>query len=66
LKTGSLPPGVDAVIAAATDIGVDVEPLRDCVSLMRGGLQPEAEELKRLYGAFMKTVHQAAVLVDEL
>jgi hypothetical protein len=66
LKTGALPPGVDAVVAAAADVGLDVEPLKDGLSLMRGTLQPETDELMRLYGAFMKAVHQAAVIVDEL
>jgi len=66
LKIGAMATTKAEIIAAAEKIGLNNQPLRDIFALKRGELKPEAAELKRLYGAFMQTVQQAAALVDAL
>lgn len=64
LKTNKTLPTKGAVIEAASEIGLDSQPLRDVFALKRGELKPDSQELKRLYDVFMMSVQQAAALVD--
>ncbi len=66
LKIGAATTTKAEIIAAAEKIGLNNQPLRDIFALKRGELKPDAAELKRLYGAFMQTVQQAAEIVDTL
>jgi predicted nucleotidyltransferase len=66
IRTGEILTTKVAAIAAAEKLGINVQPLREVLALKRGELKPAAAELKRLYGAFMQTVEQAAKLVDNL
>lgn len=64
LKTGRAAITKPAVIEAAERIGLDVQPLRDVLSLKLGELKPDSEGLKQLYGRFMTTVQHAAALAE--
>lgn len=67
LKTGRAPMEKRAIVeAAAREWNLDAKPLQDALALKSGQYEPDAAELKRLYGAFMSTVQRAADVVDQL
>jgi predicted nucleotidyltransferase len=66
LKTGQTPCGKDEIVEAAGKLGLDAKSLRDVLSVKRGDSKPAASGLRQLYDAFMKTVGQAAAMVDAL
>ena len=67
LKTGRVPTGKEAIAeAAAQELGLDGRVLQEVLALKGGTQQPNADELKRLYDEFMRTVEQAAAIVDGL
>ncbi len=63
LKTGE---ATTDVVDAAEAAGLPGAVLRELLALGSGQLKPDGEELRRLYGAFMETVQQAAEIVDSL
>ena len=67
LKTGQVPTGKEAIAeAAARELGLDGRVLYEVLALKGGTRQPNADELKRLYDEFMRSVEQAAEIVDGL
>jgi hypothetical protein len=66
LKTAKTPRSKHEIVEAAAGLGLDAQPLRDALALKRGELKPDLARLKQLYDAFMRTVRQAADLVDAL
>ena len=67
LQTGEAPLGERAIVTTACrELGLDESALQDVLALSEGRSQPDAAELKRLYGAFMATVQNAADAVDRL
>ena len=66
LKTGQAPGGKAQTVEAAAQLGLDAQSLRDALALKRGELKPDAAGLKQLYDAFLRTVQQAAEMVDAL
>jgi hypothetical protein len=67
LKTGAAPVGKEAIAeAAARELGLDGQVLHEVLALKGGTRQPNADELKRLYDEFMRSVEQAAEIVDGL
>ena len=67
LKTGQAPTAKKEIAeTAARELGLDAKPLHDSLALKDGKYKPAAEELQRLYGAFMATVQKAADIVDKL
>lgn len=67
LQTGTAPEGKQAILAAAAEtLGLDGSALGDILALRAGTRQPGADELARLYDAFMAVVQRAAEVVDSL
>ena len=66
LKTGAAPTNNDEVIEQAAKLGLDVQPIRKCLSLQQGELELASDELKQLYDSFMRLVHRAAELIDSM
>ncbi len=67
LKTGAkTPPGPDEIFHTAASLGIDIEPLKQIQNLKQSNGAPKPEELKTLYNGFMKTVREAAGVVDSM
>jgi len=65
LKTAEAPSGKEQIVdAAVRELGLAEKTLRDVLALKSGSYRPGAAELKRLYGAFMATVQEAANIAD--
>ncbi len=67
LKGVQVPAGKAAIAdAAARELGLDGQALRDLLALKAGETKPDGAAVKRLYNAFMVTVQRAADVVDGL
>ena len=67
LKTGQAPTQKSAIAeAAARELELDGNTLREVLALGRGGRKANAAELRHLYDSFMETVQKAANIVDQL
>ena len=68
LTTGETPGSLDALVTdAAKTFSLEEEPLRRLLVLRQGqGDTPRAEELKTLYGSFMRIVEKAADATDRI
>jgi hypothetical protein len=66
LQSGEIPGSRAATIEAAQRLGLPSQVLRDLLEVRQGGLQPGAEELKKLYGNFISVVDQTQHLLEKL
>ena len=66
LKQSVAAPRGEAMLDAATELGLDMEPVRTILGLRDGNVQADSASLKQLYASFMQVVQRAAELADSL